>query len=150
MKAGKLQYDIIYLDILQSCILFIVSPDKETFLKNISRLIHKEIIDKQHQEELIKDLIDCFSKDKVLYPGTTFETFTTDGTQYLVVVLQEELKDSDSILVHEMYHVVYKFFKERGIEDEEVFAYTLEYLFSKGRNLLEKFKKKESSLQNNK
>lgn len=150
MKAGKLQYDIIYLDILKSGVLFIVSPDKETFLKNISRLIHKEIIDKQHQGELIKDLIDCFSKDKVLYPGTTFETFTADGTQYLVVVLREELKDSDSTLVHEMYHVVYKLFKERGIEDEEVIAYTLEYLFSEGRNLLEKFKKKENNLQNNK
>lgn len=149
MKAGGLQYDIIYLDILKSGILFIVSPDKETFLKNISRLIHKEIIDKQHQEELIKDLIDCFSKDKVLYPGTTFETFTADGTQYLLVVLREELKDSDSTLVHEMYHVVYKLFKECGIEDEEVIAYTLEYLFSEGRNLLEKFKK-ESSLHNNK
>nr|DAF86999.1 MAG TPA: protein of unknown function (DUF4157) [Siphoviridae sp. ctZiV25] len=149
MKAGKLQYDIIYLDILKSGVLFIVSPDKETFLKNISRLIHKEIIVKQHQEELIKDLIDCFSKDKVLYPGTTFETFTTDGTQYLIIVLQEELKDSDSILVHEMYHVVYKLFKERGIEDEETFAYTLEYLFSEGKKLLEKFKK-ESSLNNNK
>lgn len=149
MKAGRLQYDIIYLDILKSGVLFIVSPDKETFLKNISKLIHKEIIDKQHQGELIKDLIDCFSKDKVLYPGTTFETFTTDGTQYLVVVLREELRDSDSTLVHEIYHVVYKLFKERSIEDEEVIAYTLEYLFSKGRNLLEKFKK-ESSLHNNK
>lgn len=149
MKAGGLQYDIIYLDILKSGILFIVSPDKETFLKNISRLIHKEIIDKQYQGELIKDLIDCFSKDKVLYPGTTFETFTADGTQYLVVVLREELKDSDSTLVHEMYHVVYKLFKECGIEDEEMIAYTLEYLFSEGRNLLEKFKK-ESSLHNDK
>lgn len=149
MKAGKLQYDIIYLDILQSGILFIVSPDKETFLKNISRLIHKEIIDKQHQGELIKDLIDCFSKDKVLYPGTTFETFTTDGTQYLVVVLQEDLSNLDSTLVHEMYHVAYKLFKERGIEDEEVFAYTLEYLFSKGREFFEKFRK-GSSLNNNK
>lgn len=149
MKVGRLQYDIIYLDILQSGILFIVSPDKETFLKNISRLIHKEIIDKQHQEELIKDLIDCFSKDKVLYPGTTFETFTADGTQYLLVVLREELKDSDSTLVHEIYHVAYKLFKERGIEDEEIFAYTLEYLFSKGRKFFEKFRK-ESSLHNNK
>ena len=149
MKAGKLQYDIIYLDILKSGVLFIVSPDKEIFLKNISKLIHKEIIDKQYQEELIKDLIDCFSKDKILYPGTTFETFTTDGTQYLVVVLREELKDSDSILVHEMYHVVYKLFKERGIEDEEIFAYALEYLFSKGRKFFEKFRK-ESSLHNNK
>ena len=149
MKVGKLQYDIIYLDILQSGILFIVSPDKETFLKNISRLIHKEIINKQHQGELIKDLIDCFSKDKVLYPGTTFETFTTDGTQYLVVVLQEDLNNLDSTLVHEMYHVAYKLFKERGIEDEEVFAYTLEYLFSKGREFFEKFRK-ESSLNNNK
>lgn len=149
MKAGGLQYDIIYLDILKSGILFIVSPDKETFLKNISRLIHKEIIDKQHQEELIKDLIDCFSKDKVLYPGTTFETFTADGTQYLVVVLREELKDSDSTLVHEMYHVVYKLFKERGIKDEEVIAYTLEYLFSEGRKLLEKFRK-ENNLCNDK
>lgn len=44
MKVGRLQYDIIYLDILRSGILFIVSPDKETFLKNISRVIHKEII----------------------------------------------------------------------------------------------------------
>lgn len=149
MKVGKLQYDIIYLDILKSGVLFIVSPDKETFLKNILRLIHKEIIDKQHQGELIKDLIDCFSKDKVLYPGTTFETFTTDGTQYLVVVLQEDLSNLDSTLVHEMYHVTYKLFKERGIEDEEVFAYTLEYLFSKGRKFFEKFKK-ESSLHNNK
>ena len=149
MKVGRLQYDIIYLDILQSGILFIVSPDKETFLKNISRLIHKEIIDKQHQDELIKDLIDCFSKDKVLYPGTTFETFTADGTQYLLVVLREELKDSDSTLVHEIYHVAYKLFKERGIEDEEIFAYTLEYLFSKGRKFFEKFRK-ESSLHNNK
>lgn len=149
MKVGRLQYDIIYLDILQSGILFIVSPDKETFLKNISRLIHKEIIDKQHQEELIKDLIDCFSKDKVLYPGTTFETFTADGTQYLLVVLREELKDSDSTFVHEIYHVAYKLFKERGIKDEEIFAYTLEYLFSKGRKFFEKFRK-ESSLHNNK
>ena len=149
MKAGGLQYDIIYLDILKSGILFIVSPDKETFLKNISRLIHKEIIDKQHQEELIKDLIDCFSKDKVLYPDTTFETFTSDGTQYLVVVLRKELNDSNSTLVHEMYHVAHKLFKERGIEDEEVFAYTLEYLFSEGRNLLEKFRK-ENNLCNDK
>lgn len=46
MKAGKLQYDIIYLDILKSGVLFIVSPDKETFLKNVSKLIHKEIVDK--------------------------------------------------------------------------------------------------------
>ncbi len=149
MKAGGLQYDIIYLDILKSSVLFIVSPDKETFLKNISRVIHKEIVDKQHQEELTKDLIDCFSKDRVLYPGTTFETFTTDGTQYLVVVLKEELNDSNSTLVHEMYHVVHKLFKERGIEDEEVFAYTLEYLFSEGRKLLEKFRK-ESGLSNDK
>lgn len=149
MKVGRLQYDIIYLDILQSGILFIVSPDKEIFLKNVSKLIHKEIIDKQYQEELIKDLIDCFSKDKVLYPGTTFETFTADGTQYLLVVLREELKDSDSTLVHEIYHVAYKLFKERGIEDEEIFAYTLEYLFSKGRKFFEKFRK-ESSLHNNK
>lgn len=149
MKAGKLQYDIIYLDILKSGILFIVSPDKETFLKNVSRVIHKEIADKQHQEELIKDLIDCFSKDRILYPGTTFETFTTDGTQYLVVVLQEELNDFDSTLVHEMYHVVHKLFKECGIEDEEVFAYTLEYLFSEGRKLLEKFRK-ENNLCNDK
>lgn len=149
MKAGKLQYDIIYLDILRSGILFIVSPDKETFLKNISRVIHKEIIVKQHQGELIKDLIDCFSKDKVLYPGTTFETFTADGVQYLIVVLKEELNNSYNTLVHEMYHVVYKLFKECGIEDEETFAYTLEYLFSEGKKLLEKFKK-ESSLHNNK
>lgn len=149
MKAGRLQYDIIYLDILKSGILFIVSPDKEIFLKNISRLIHKEIIDKQHQEELTKDLIDCFSKDRVLYPGTTFETFTTDGTQYLVVVLRKELNDSNSTLVHEMYHVAHKLFKERGIEDEEVFAYTLEYLFSEGRKLLEKFRK-ENNLCNDK
>lgn len=149
MKAGGLQYDIIYLNILKSGVLFIVSPDKETFLKNVSRVIHKEIADKQHQEELIKDLIDCFSKDRVLYPGTTFETFTTDGTQYLVVVLQEELNDFDSILVHEMYHVVYKLFKECGIEDEETFAYTLEYLFSTGRILLEKFRK-ETSLHKDK
>lgn len=149
MKAGKLQYDIIYLDILKSGVLFIVSPDKETFLKNVSKLIHKEIIDKQYQEELIKDLIDCFSKDKMLYPGTTFETFTTDGVQYLVVVLREDLNNLDSTLVHEMYHVAYKLFKERGIEDEEVFAYTLEYLFSKGREFFEKFRK-ESSLNNNK
>ena len=42
MKAGGLQYDIIYLDILKNGVLFIVSPDKETFLKNISRVIHKE------------------------------------------------------------------------------------------------------------
>ena len=149
MKAGKLQYDIIYLDILKSGVLFIVSPDKEIFLKNVSKLIHKEIIDKQYQEELIKDLIDCFSKDKMLYPGTTFETSTTDGVQYLVVVLREDLNNLDSTLVHEMYHVAYKLFKERGIEDEEVFAYTLEYLFSEGRNLLEKFKK-ENNLCNDK
>lgn len=136
MKAGKLQYDIIYLDILRSGVLFIVSPDKETFLKNVSKLIHKKIVDKQHQEELIKDLIDCFSKDKVLYPGTTFEAFTTDGVQYLVVVLREDLNNLDSILVHEMYHVAYKLFKERGIEDEEVFAYTLEYLFSNNSSLI--------------
>lgn len=110
MKAGKLQYDIIYLDILKSGVLFIVSPDKETFLKNVSKLIHKEIVDKQYQEELIKDLIDCFSKDKVLYPGTTFETFTTDGIQYLVVVLREDLNNLVSTLVHEMYHVAYKLF----------------------------------------
>ena len=57
MKAGRLQYDIIYLDILKSGVLFIVSPDKETFLNNVSKLIHKEIVDKQRQEELIKDLI---------------------------------------------------------------------------------------------
>lgn len=149
MKAGKLQYDIIYLDILRSGILFIVSPDKETFLKNISRLIHKEIIDKQHQGELIKDLIDCFSKDKMLYPGTTFETFTTDGVQYIIVVLKAELNNPDSTLVHEMCHVVQKLFNECGIEDEEVFAYTLEYLFSEGRKLLEKFRK-ESGLSNDK
>lgn len=149
MKAGGLQYDIIYLDILKSGVLFIVSPDKETFLKNISKVIHKEVIDKQHQEELIRDLVDCFSKDKVLYPGTTFETFTTNGTQYLVVVLREELNDSDNILVHEMYHVMHKLFKERGIEDEEVFAYTLEYLFSKGKEFFEKFRK-ENSLHNDK
>ena len=133
MKAGGLQYGIIYLDILKSGVLFIVSPDKETFLKNVSRVINKEIVDKQHQEELIKALVDCFSKDMILYPGTTFEAFTTDGIQYLVVVLREELNDSDNTLVHEMYHVVHKLFKERGIEDEEMIAYTLEYLFSKGR-----------------
>lgn len=46
MKAGRLQYDIIYLDILKSGVLFIVSPDKENFLKNVSKLIHKEIVDK--------------------------------------------------------------------------------------------------------
>lgn len=149
MKAGGLQYDIIYLDILKSGVLFIVSPDKETFLKNISKVIHKEVIDKQHQEELIRDLVDCFSKDKVLYPGTTFETFTTNGTQYLVVVLREELNDSDNILVHEMYHVMHKLFKERGIEDEEVFAYTLEYLFSKGKDFFKKFRK-ENNLHNDK
>lgn len=149
MKASRLQYDIIYLDILKSGILFIVSPDKETFLKNISRLIHKEIIDKQHQGELIKDLIDCFSKDKMLYPGTTFETFTTDGVQYIIVVLKAELNNPDSTLVHEMCHVVQKLFNECGIEDEEVFAYTLEYLFSEGRKLLEKFRK-ESGLSNDK
>lgn len=149
MKAGGLQYGIIYLDILKSGVLFIVSPDKETFLKNVSRVINKEIVDKQHQEELIKDLVDCFSKDMVLYPGTTFETFTTDGIQYLVIVLREELNDSDSTLVHEMYHVAYKLFKERGIEDEEVFAYTLEYLFSKGKEFFEKFRK-ENSLHNDK
>lgn len=149
MKASRLQYDIIYLDILKSGILFIVSPDKETFLKNISRLIHKEIIDKQHQGELIKDLIDCFSKDKMLYPGTTFETFTTDGVQYIIVVLKAELNNPDSTLVHEMCHVVQKLFNECGIEDEEVFAYTLEYLFSEGRKLLEKFRK-ESGFSNDK
>lgn len=149
MKAGGLQYDIIYLDILKSGVLFIVSPDKETFLKNISKVIHKEVVDKQHQEKLIRDLVDCFSKDKVLYPGTTFETFTPNGTQYLVVVLREDLNDSDSTLVHEMYHVMHKFFKERGIEDEEVFAYTLEYLFSKGKEFFEKFRK-ESCLHNDK
>lgn len=149
MKASRLQYDIIYLDILKSGILFIVSPDKETFLKNISRLIHKEIIDKQHQGELIKDLIDCFSKDKMLYPGTTFETFTTDGVQYIIVVLKAELNNPDSTLVHEMCHVVQKLFNECDIEDEEVFAYTLEYLFSEGRKLLEKFRK-ESGLSNDK
>lgn len=149
MKASRLQYDIIYLDILKSGILFIVSPDKETFLKNISRLIHKEIIDKQHQGELIKDLIDCFSKDKMLYPDTTFETFTTDGVQYIIVVLKAELNNPDSTLVHEMCHVVQKLFNECGIEDEEVFAYTLEYLFSEGRKLLEKFRK-ESGLSNDK
>ena len=87
MKAGGLQYSAINVDILQSDILFIVSSDKETFLKDISKVIHKALIDKQHQEEIIKDLIDCFSKDRVLYPGTTFETFTTDGVQYLIVVL---------------------------------------------------------------
>lgn len=149
MKASRLQYDIIYLDILKSGILFIVSPDKETFLKNISRLIHKEIIDKQHQGELIKDLIDCFSKDKMLYPGTTFETFTIDGVQYIIVVLKAELNNPDSTLVHEMCHVVQKLFNECDIEDEEVFAYTLEYLFSEGRKLLEKFRK-ESGLSNDK
>ena len=144
MKAGGLQYDIIYLDILKNGVLFIVSPDKETFLKNISRVIHKEVGDKQHQERLIKALVDCFSKDRVLYPGTTFEAFTADGIQYLVVVLQEELNDFNSTLVHEMYHVVHKLFKERGIEDEEVFAYTLEYLFSKGKEFFEKFRKERS------
>ncbi len=144
MKAGGLQYDIIYLDILRSDVLFIVSPDKETFLKNVSRVIHKEVGDKQHQEELIKALVDCFSKDRVLYPDTTFEAFTADGIQYLVVVLQEELNDFNSTLVHEMYHVVHKLFKERGIEDEEVFAYTLEYLFSKGKEFFEKFRKERS------
>lgn len=149
MKAGGLHHGIIYLDILKSGVLFIVSPDKETFLKNVSRVIHKEVVDKQHQEELIRELVDCFSKDMVLYPGTTFETFTADGVQYLVVVLREELNDSDSTLVHEMYHVVHKLFKERGIEDEEVFAYTLEYLFSKGKEFFEKFRK-ERSLQKDK
>lgn len=149
MKAGGLLYDIIYLDILKSGVLFIVSPDKETFLKNISKVIHKEVVDKQHQEELIRDLVDCFSKDKVLYPGTTFETFTSNGTQYLVVVLREDLNDSDSTLVHEMYHVMHKLFKERGIEDEEVFAYTLEYLFSKEKEFFEKFRK-ENCLHNDK
>ena len=149
MKIGGLQYDFINLDILNYNVLFIVSPDKETFLKNISRLIHKELCNKQHQEELTRDLIDCFSKDKILYPGTTFENFTTDGTQYIVVVLREELYNSDSVLVHEMYHVVHKLFEERGITDEEVFAYTLEYLFSKGKKIFEKIKK-ENSLRNDK
>lgn len=46
-----------------------------------------------------------------------------------------------------MLHI--NFFKECGIEDEEVFAYTLEYLVSKGKDFFEKFKK-ESSLHNNK
>ena len=86
-------------------------------------------------------MVDCFSKDRCLYPGTTFETFTTDGVQYLIVVLRNDLVNPDSIIVHEMCHVVQKLFKECGIEDEEVFAYTLEYLFSKGKELLEKFKK---------
>lgn len=85
----------------------------------------------------------------ILYPGTTFEAFTTDGIQYLVVVLREELNDSDNTLVHEMYHVVHKLFKERGIEDEEMIAYTLEYLFSKGKEFFEKFRK-ENSLPNDK
>lgn len=149
MKAGNLQYGILNVDILRNGILFIVSPDKEVFLKDISKVIHKTIIDKQHQEEIIKDLIDCFSKDRILYPGTTFETFTTDGVQYLIVVLKEELNNPYNTLVHEMYHVVYKLFKECGIEDEETFAYTIEYLFSTGRELLEKFRK-ENSLHNDK
>ncbi len=149
MKAGGLQYSAINVDILRSDILFIVSSDKETFLKDISKVIHKALIDKQHQEEIIKDLIDCFSKDRVLYPGTTFETFTTDGAQYLIVVLKAELNNPDNILVHEMCHVVQKLFNECGIEDEEVFAYTLEYLFSEGRKLLEKFRK-ERGLSNDK
>lgn len=149
MKAGGLQYSAINVDILQSDILFIVSSDKETFLKDISKVIHKTLIDKQHQEEIIKDLIDCFSKDRVLYPGTTFETFTTDGVQYIIVVLKAELNNPDSTLVHEMCHVVQKLFNECGIEDEEVFAYTLEYLFLEGRKLLEKFRK-ESGLSNDK
>lgn len=148
MKAGGLQYNIINIDILRSGILFMMSPDKETFLKDISKVIHKEVADKQHQEELTKDLIDCFSKDKVLYPGTTFETFTTDGVQYIVVVLKAELNNPDSILVHEMCHVVQKLFNERGVEDEEVFAYTLEYLFFKGKEFLEKFKKESSPHKN--
>lgn len=149
MKTGGLQYDFINLDMLNYGVMFVVSPDKEIFLKNIPRLIRKEVSNEQHQEELIRDLIDCFSKDRILYPGTTFETFTTDGVQYIIVVLREELNDSDRVLVHEMYHVVHKLFKEREIADEEVFAYTLEYLFSKGKKLFEKFKK-ESNLHNNK
>lgn len=149
MKAGGLQYSAINVDILRSDILFIVSPDKETFLKDISKVVYKALINKQHQEELTKDLIDCFSKDRILYPGTTFETFTTDGVQYIIVVLKAELNNPDSTLVHEMCHVVQKLFNECGIEDEEVFAYTLEYLFSEGRKLLEKFRK-ESGLSNNK
>ena len=125
--------------------MFMVSPDKEAFLKNIARVIRKQVTDKQHQEELTNDLVDCFSKDRVLYPGTTFETFTSDGVQYLVVVLRENLRDCNSILVHEMYHVVHKLFKERGIEDEEVFAYTLEYLFSEGKKMFEKFSRENDS-----
>lgn len=148
MKTGDLKHDVIYVDILKSGILFIVSPNKETLLKTISRVIHKQVIDKLHQEELTKDLIDCFSKDRVLYPGTTFETFTTDGVQYLIVVLCENLNNPDCILVHEMCHVVHKLFKECGIEDEEIFAYTLEYLFSEGKKLFEKFKKESSSNNN--
>lgn len=144
MKAGDLKYDIIHIDILKSGILFMVSPDKETLIKNAPKVIRKEIVDKQHIKDLTKDLVDCFSKDRTLYPGTTFETFVGDGTQYLVVVLRNDLTDPNRILVHEMYHVVHKLFKECGIEDEEVFAYTLEYLFSKGRDIMEKFKQEDS------
>lgn len=141
MKIKGIDYDIFYLNIFNSGVIFIVAPDKEAFLKAIPSVMKDAIADKNHRKQLTIDLMDCISKDRILYPGTTFEDFTSDGVQYLIVILRKgETKEKlERIIPHEMFHTVYKLCKERGIEDEETQAYMLEYLCGKAFSTLREF-----------
>lgn len=145
MKIKGIDYDIFYLNIFNSGVIFIVAPDKETFLEAIPSVMKDAIADENHRKQLTVDLMDCISKDRILYPGTTFEDFTSDGVQYLIVILHKgNTKEKlERTIPHEMFHVVYKLCKERGIEDEETSAYILEYLCGKAYAALREYKEED-------
>ena len=148
MRIKNIDYDIFYLDIFNSGVIFIVASDKESLLDAIPSVMNDAIADESHRKQLTADLTDCISKDRMLYPGTTFEDFISDGVQYLIVILRrgEPEEKLEKTIPHEMFHAVYKLCKECGIEDEETQAYMLEYLCGKAYCALREYKEEDKKV----
>ena len=60
-------------------------------------------------------------------------TFTYGDSTNCMVIFREE--PTNKVVAHELYHVAYRVLKQRGIEDEEAWAYLIGYLTEMFYNL---------------
>lgn len=140
MGRKKIYYTTVGIEMFDTDILFIITPDEETFYKHFpgiyKRLKIEDTLEKDF--EIIKEAInkmDEWSAITQLYPGSVFDAI-------VVMVGDSPLDVGYNVLVHECFHAMSHICRRKGVEDEETGAYILEYLYAKTEEWLSKEKQK--------
>lgn len=140
MKRIKLEVEIYNRKIVIYSMREDESEDMVKYLINNEKEIYPYCTE-ESKRKLEEDIKNFNSGGRTIKPGFD-KTILSDNRGYFILI-NEDKKKSDVILIHELHHVQRSICKLLRIDDAEAEAYLFDYIWSKSKYILPEYGKSE-------